>query len=227
MSTEQATQKREMEKQRDELNRQYNEIKSLQAQVSGLELTGLNAGNSGGPGSSSFSQLRSGPPSPESDRYSPIQSMESPRHSLYSSSPVDQYGPPPSGLVLPQLPPRRRVTMSELHQAQHVTAPSTIPSHARPSGQPMPHNYSGGSQMAPTGNLAGSQGQQRLHHSSMPSLANNGAGNGPFHALAAASGVLLPEGEVREIVFLALLCWLIFLLISERPRKCSAQPTGF
>lgn len=205
MSSEQIVQKQEIEKQRDELNRQYRDIKNLQSQISFMEAISPNNGLSRSHSSHDpdiLTQLRHGYPSPSNERYSPVQSTESRVHSLYSSSPVDQYGSRPSGMAMPQLPPRRRITVSEQELRYSMpTTPSTFTSSGPPTAQ---LNYIG-SQTNSANNFTATQAQNKIQSASTAMASASGGNNSPFHALAAASGVVLPENVLSGAQFFTLL----------------------
>lgn len=189
MSIEQISQRRELAHQREEIERQNLQINNLQNQITALNATTVKQTSSSSSSQilSSYNSYNSGPPSPSAERYTPVNGLESPRNALYSSSPVERSAPYSSGLVMPTLPPRRRVTVSELQQApRHSTAAQHFSLYTTPNPSVPPQ----AAHTTPAGGV--SSAQDHIRHSRSASSAPSG----PFHALAAASGVLLPENEV-------------------------------
>lgn len=192
MSIDQTTQRRDLVQQREEIERQAVEIRSLQAHIQALEMANMRQSAASRQGSGPYTPLGSTPSSPSAERYSPVQNYDPPRHALYSSSPVDRAGQPHSGLVMPTLLPRRRVTVSDQYQAARGPhQPSAYPV----SGGPANLNAFRAGRTTPTSNIpmANTSNPTSQGPSAVPT---HHLQNGPFHALAAASGVLLPENEV-------------------------------
>lgn len=196
MSIDQTTQRRDLVQQREEIERQALEIRSLQAHIQALELANLRVSSISRQSSGPYTPLGSGPPSPSAERYSPVQNYDVSRQVMYSSNPLERVAQPASGLVMPTVPPRRRVTVSDQHQIQRASVQATNPTYQTPMGQVNNSNFRG-SQATFNGGVPTQHPSNRPPHGPSTASAPN-LQTAPFHALAAASGVLLPENEVSE-----------------------------